>query len=357
MAGRTGALMLAARVGLALIAAALVGAAFLIFDGIDLGLAFREILKQSVGSPFAIRNSLIEAIPITLIGLGVAVAFRAGQFNLGGEGQLYMGALASVLVVLWLPALPAMVLISLALVAGMLGGGLWGGVAGALRSKLGLSEIITTIMLNFIAFWLVSYLVRGPIQDPAGAGYPYTEQIPAKAELPVLGDLVPFGAVLILLAGIVTWLLLERSRAGISIKSLGSGEVAGRFAGVSVERVGFMVMLFAGLLGGLAGAASLLGNEGRLSDFFSPGWGFVGVMTALIGRGTAVGTVVAGLLIGFLTNGIAGAQSVAGIPTATAQILLGTFVLFLIIVNTDVVVRFLKGAAMSLFGRNWKAER
>lgn len=349
--------MLGVRVAIALIAAALVGAAFLLFDGIDLGLAFSEILDQAAGSPFAIRNSLIEAVPITLVGLGVAVAFRAGLFNLGGEGQIYMGALAAVLVVLWLPGLPGVLLILLALVAGMIGGGLWGGIAGALRSRLGLSEIITTIMLNFIAFWLVSYLVRGPIQDPGGAGYPYTEQIPAKAELPVIGELFPFGAILVLLAGLAAWLLLERTRAGISIKSLGSGDAAGRFAGVAVERVGFMVLLIAGLLGGLAGAASLLGNEGRLSDFFSPGWGFVGVMTALIGRGTAAGTVVAGLLIGFLTNGITGAQSVAGIPSATAQILLGVFVLFLIIVNTDIVVRYLKGAASSLLGRTRRADR
>lgn len=357
LAGQADSAMLVARVGVALAAAALVGAGFLLFDGIDLGFAFEEILKQAAGSKFAVQNSLIEAVPITLVGLGVAVAFRAGIFNLGGEGQIYMGALAAVLVVLVIPGLPGPLMILLALLAGMAGGGLWGGIAGGLRSKLGLSEIITTIMLNFIAFWTVSYLVRGPIQDPEGAGYPYTKQIPVKAELPVIGDAIPFGAILILVAGFGIWLLLERTGTGISIKSLGSGDSAGRFAGVAVERTGFVVLMIAGLLGGLAGAASLMGNEGRLSDFFSPGWGFVGVMTALIGRGTAVGTVVAGLLIGFLTNGITGAQSAAGIPSATAEILLGVFVLFLIIVNTDIVARFLGGAAASVTNLVRRSER
>ncbi len=343
-------LMLVVRTLAALIGAGLVGAVFLLIDGVDLAFAFQEILEQAVGSGFAIRNSLVEAVPITLVGLGVAVAFRAGIFNLGGEGQIYMGALAAVLVALHLSGLPGPLLILLALLAGMIGGGIWGGIAGGLRSRLGLSEIITTIMLNFIAFWIVSYLVRGPIQDPEGAGYPYTAEIPAKATLPVFGDVIPLGAVILVAAAIAVWILLERTRAGISIKSLGTGEAAGRFAGLKVERTGFRVLLIAGLLGGIAGAASLLGNEGRLSDFFSPGWGFVGVMTALIGRGTAIGTLVAGLLIGFLTNGITGAQSAAGIPTATAQILLGVFVLFLIIVNTDVVVRLLRRATAGLRG-------
>lgn len=340
--------MLMLRTVAALLAAAVVGGIFLLFDGVDLAFAFEEIVKQSVGSSFAVKNSLIEAVPITLVGLGVAIAFRAGIFNLGGEGQIYMGALAAVLVVLGLSGLPAPLLILLGLVAGMIGGGLWGGIAGGLRSRLGLSEIITTIMLNFIAFWIVSYLVRGPIQDPEGAGYPYTEEIPAKAELPVIGGMIPLGAVLLLVAAVAVWVLLERTRMGIAIKSLGSGEAAGRFAGLKVERTGFSVLLIAGVLGGLAGAASLLGSEGRLSDFFSPGWGFIGVMTALIGRGTAIGTLVAGLMIGFLNSGISGAQSAAGIPTATAQILLGVFVLFLIIVNTDVVVRYLRAAGASL---------
>jgi len=348
MSGHADSVMLVLRTLLALAGAALVGAVFLALDGVDLIYAFEEILDQAIGSGFAIRNSLIEAVPITLVGLGVAVAFRAGIFNLGGEGQIYMGALASVLVALHLPGLPGPVLIALALLAGMVGGGIWGGIAGGLRSRLGLSEIITTIMLNFIAFWIVSYLVRGPIQDPDGAGYPYTKEIPEKANLPVIGDVVPLAAILLVVAALVVWVLLERTRAGISIKSLGTGEAAGRFAGLNVERTGFGVLLIAGLLGGLAGAASLLGNEGRLSDFFSPGWGFVGVMTALIGRGTAIGTLVAGLLIGFLTNGITGAQSAAGIPTATAQILLGVFVLFLIIVNTDLIARLLRRAVAGL---------
>ncbi len=345
------AMMMTLRMGVSVVAAIAVSSILLAAGGFDLQLVYEEILRQSLGSPFAIKNSLIEAVPITLVGLGVAVAFRAGIFNLGGEGQIYMGALAAIGVALGFSGLPGPLLICLTLIAGIIGGALWGGVAGALRSRLGLSEIITTIMLNFIAFWIVSYLVRGPIQDPNSAGYPYTAEIPGRSQLPIVGDLIPTGFLIAVIASAVAWVLLERTKTGIGIKSLGSGEAAGRFAGFRVEMVGFGVMLIAGAMSGLAGAVALLGGgDGRLSDFFSPGWGFIGVMTALIGRGSPIGTLLAGLFVGFLTNGISGAQGTAGVPNSVAQMLLGLFVLFLIISNTDFFVRLAESARASLAG-------
>lgn len=329
---------LIARTSIALAGAALVGALVLTAAGLDLATTWEAIYEGAIGDELAIRNSLLEAVPITITAIGVAIAFRAGLFNLGGQGQIYVGALAAVLVALYLHA-PGAVVIAIALVASMLAAGVWGGIAGVLRARLGLSEIITTIMLNFIAFWLVSYLVRGPIQDPEGDGYPYTREIPEPVQLGLIGDVVPVGAVLMLAVGVAAWLLMDRSRFGLKIKALGEGEAASRFAGIAVPRVTIVAMVIAGALGGLGGTASLLGVQHRLSDFFSPGWGFDAVATALIGRGSPIGTLVAGVFIGFLRSGIQTAEGTAEVPAALAQILLGVVVLFLIIANADLVVR------------------
>lgn len=323
---------------IALIGAAAVGALVLVAAGLDLVTTWEAIYEGAVGNDLAIRNSLHEATPITITAIGVAIAFRAGLFNLGGQGQIYIGALAAVLVALYLHA-PGIVVIVLALLAAMLVGGAWGGIAGALRARLGLSEIITTIMLNFIAFWLVSYLVRGPIQDPGGSGYPYTQEIPLDTQFGLIGDVVPVGAVLMVVVGLLAWLLIDGTRFGLKVKALGEGEAASRFAGIAVPRVTIVAMVLAGALGGLGGAASLLGVQYRLSDFFSPNWGFDAVATALIGRGSPIGTLAAGIFIGFLRSGIQSAEGTAEVPAALAQILLGVVVLFLIIANADLVVR------------------
>lgn len=329
---------LAVRTAIALIGAAVVGAIALAAAGLDLGATWEAIYEGAVGNDVAIRNSLLEATPITITAIGVAIAFRAGLFNLGGQGQIYIGALAAVVIALNVD-LPGPLLVALALAASLVAGAVWGGAAGVLRARLGLSEIITTIMLNFIAFWFVSWLVRGPIQDPEGAGYPYTREVPEGSRLDLLGEVIPIGAIVMVVVAVAAWVLMDRSRIGIQLKALGAGEQATRFAGVATAKVTTMAMALAGALGGLAGAASLLGDQHRLSDFFSPGWGFDAVATALIGRGSPVGTLAAGLFIGFLRSGIQAAQGTAEVPIALAQILLGVVVLFLIIANADLVVR------------------
>lgn len=340
---------LAARTLIALIAAGLVGAIAIMAAGLDLAATTEAVWRGAVGNNIAIRNGFQEAVPITITAIGVAVAFRAGLFNLGGQGQIYIGALAAVLVALYLD-LPGLVVIVLALGVAMLAGAAWGGVAGVLRARLGLSEIITTIMLNFVAFWLVSYLVRGPLQDPDGAGYPYTREVEPQVQLGLVGDVLPVGAILMILVGVAAWVLMDRSLTGVHIKALGAGEPASRFAGISVARITTFSLAVAGALGGLAGAVSLLGNQHRLSDFFSPNWGFDAVATALIGRGSPIGTLIAGIFIGFLRSGIQAAQGTAAVPVALAQIMLGVVVLFLIIANADVVVRSIQRLRLRLWG-------
>lgn len=326
------------RTAVALLGAAVVGIIALSAAGLAIGPTVNAILDGAFGGRVSIRNSLLEATPITITAIGVAVAFRAGLFNLGGQGQIYIGALGAVLVALYV-GLPPLLTILAAMLAAIVLGGVWGGITGVLRARFGLSEIITTIMFNFIAFWIVSYLVRGALMDPDGGGYPYTREVADPLQFGLIGNVVPIGAVIMLLAALAAWVLMDRSRLGIKIKAIGASEPASRFAGLAVGRVTFLVMAIAGSLGGLAGAASLLGDQHRLSDFFSPNWGFDAVATALIGRGSPIGTLAAGVFIGFLRNGIKASQGTAEVPVALAQILVGVVVLFLIIANADLVVR------------------
>jgi ABC-type uncharacterized transport system permease subunit len=347
---------LVVRTFLALLGAAIVGLIALAGAGLEIGRTVDAIIEGAIGSNVAIRNSLLEATPITITAIGVAVAFRAGLFNLGGQGQIYIGALGAVLVALYV-GLPGPITIFLAMLAAIVCGAVWGGITGALRARWNLSEIITTIMFNFIAFWIVSYLVRGSLMDPDGGGYPYTKEVSDSVKLGLIGDMVPIGAILMVLAAIAAWVLMDRSRLGIRIKAIGASEAASRFAGVSVEKVSFMVMAIAGALGGMAGAASLLGDQHRLSDFFSPNWGFDAVATALIGRGSPIGTLVAGVFIGFIRNGIKASQGTAEVPVALAQILIGVVVLFLIIANADLVVRMGQRLRERFAGRKGGSEK
>jgi len=334
--------VIVARAVVAIVGALIVGGVAIAAAGLSPLATFSQLVMAAVGTPTAIRNSLLQAVPITFTALGVAFAFRGGLFNLGGEGQLYAGALGGVAVALAGRSLPGPVLLPAVLLAGALGGTTWGALAGAMRAWLGLSEIISTIMLNFILFWVVSFLVRGPIKDPQGGGYPYTAQVVAGARLPVLAGAVPTGALLALVAAVVLWLLLERTWLGLEIRAVGESCRVARFAGVRVERRLFTLMAVAGLLGGLGGAAELAGNQHRLSDFFSPGWGYDAVAVALIGRGSPFGTLAAGLFFGGLESGSQAIQATAGVPDAVARFVQGAAVLLLIVANTDAVGRALR---------------
>jgi general nucleoside transport system permease protein len=330
------------RTAIAIAGAMAVGGAVVAAAGLDPLSTFRDLVAQSVGSTFAIENSLLEAVPITLAALGVALALRAGLFNLGGEGQIYVGALAGVSVALAGSALPVWALLPSVLVAGFAGGAAWGALPGLLRARLGLSEIITTIMLNFIAFWIVAYLVRGPIQDPKGVGYPYTSEVVTAARLPIVSATVPVGILIAAAVAAAVWIVLERTGLGLDIKAIGEGEPAARFGGVHIRTRIVVAMASAGALAGLAGVCELSGRQYRLSDTFSPGWGFQAVAVALIGRGTALGTLAAGLFFGALSNGVSGLEATAGVPSAVGQLIEGIAVLFLIVANANFVNRLLR---------------
>lgn len=316
------------------------GIAFIAVTGLEVGPAVRAIITGAFGSPGALRETLRQAVPILIAGLGVSYGLRAGLFNIGGEGQIYLGALVAVIVALAVPGLGPLA----ALTAGMLGGALWGGAAGALRAWLRMDEVITTILLNFIAFWGVSYAVNGPLKDPDSSGYPWTEQVDAAVRLGALplGPVrVPVGLVVGLVAAIAVAVVIGRTHHGMELRLVGASRSAATFAGVPVRRRQFQALAVSGALAGLAGAVELIGAQLRLSDFFSPSYGFTAIAVALVGNANPYGCIAAALAFGALRAGAASMERVAQVPVAISLVVQGIVIISLILVRSPIVTRLL----------------
>jgi simple sugar transport system permease protein len=243
-------------------------------------------------------------------------------WNIGGEGQLYVGALAATAVATrGLEGAPAPVVLPLVLAAGAFGGALWGGAAAALRVSRGVSEVLSTILLNFIAALAVAYAVRGPLQEIAGA-YPQSDPIPDGARLPVIPGLLRVHAGLLLAYALplVGWVYLFRSAAGLRLRAVGLSPAAARYAGISPERETVRVLLLSGALGGLAGAVEVCGVAGRLFESFSPGYGFTAIAVALLARLHPAAMIASALFFAALASGAGAMQRTAQVPSVTVQV-------------------------------------
>ena len=305
----------------------------LALSGANVAAAADALVGGSIGSPEAIRQSLIQAVPIMIAGLGVSFALRAGLVNIGADGQLYIGALFAAVVAIFGPPLPWPLAPIVMLVAAALGGFLWGALPGWMRARLGMSEVITTLLLNFVAFWIVSWAVHDPIHDPNGGGYPWTPEIPDVAQLPVLrfaGFYLPSGILLGLGLAVVISFVLHRTQFGFELRLLGDSPEAARWAGVRVSRRIIAALAISGALAGVAGAAELAGNQYRLSDFFSPGFGYTALVVALVGRATPSGTVAAALFFGALAAGGGSMERIAQVPASTGLVVQGTVIAILV---------------------------
>ncbi len=249
-----------------------------------------------------ISDTLVNAAPLILGGLAVGVAFRAGLFNIGVQGQLVMGAIASGYVgFAW--SLPPGIHLIVALLAGILGGAIWGGIVGVLKAKTGAHEVITTIMLNYVALALLSYLLGVGGFQKAGSNQAISNTVKSTARLPHLFDDLHFGLVLALLAAVACWWLLSRSTLGFSIRAVGANPFAARTAGMKIERSYVTVMLISGALAGLVGCSQVLGTRLVVTQDVDAGFGFDAITVALLGRGTPLGIVLAGLLFGAFRAG------------------------------------------------------
>ncbi|HVL94774.1 MAG TPA: ABC transporter permease [Solirubrobacteraceae bacterium] len=284
-----------------------------IFDGTGLNWLLPWISAEDrIIAAQNLQQTLILTTPLILVGLAVAIAFRAGLFNIGGQGQYLVGAMAAVFVGARLQGAPAVLHVLAAVLAAMAAGAAWAGIAGWLRARTGANEVISTIMLNWIAVWLGVYLfgLEGPLQNTTQPSVPVSADVHPSARLPVFwGDPelqgLHIGIFLALLAAGAAWLLLNRSVAGFEIKAVGYNPDAAEYGGINAGRQQIKAMAICGLLAGLAGAMDILGWQFRLAtnDIQTSDVGFLGIAVALLGRNTAGGTVAAALLFGALVNG------------------------------------------------------
>lgn len=282
----------------------------------------------------AITTSLVRACPLLLTGLGVAIAFRAKLWNIGGQGQFLAGALLASYVATACPlsrSLPYALLLSLMMLAGIVAGALWAGAASVLKTSRGVPEVISTIMLNFVAIALLSYLVNGPLQR-TDHSQPATEQLSANAILPVLIPQTSLhaGLLIAIAAAIVVWLLLERTLTGFAIRAVGAGPDAAALHGFGIARVTAAAMAWSGALCGLAGAIELSGVLGNLPEGYAPEYGFNAVAVALLGRLQVGGTVAAALFFGALAAGSENMERAAGIPHELGFVIQATLLLALL---------------------------
>jgi simple sugar transport system permease protein len=278
--------------------------------------AFTALFVGSVGSPRALSETLFAATPLILAGLAVAVGFQAGLFNIGVNGQMMIGGMASLWVGFTLD-LPAIILLPLALVAAIVGGAFWAGIAGFLKAKTGAHEVITTIMLNFIALFLVDYLLKSSLFQAPGRNDPISKAANAGAHFPrFFSDYrLNIGFLIALTAVAIVWWVMYRTTLGFEFRAVGFNPDAGRYAGMNVAWVYVSVMALSGALAGLAGANQILGLEPyRGISNFSGSIGFDAIALALLGRSHPVGVLFAGLLFGALKAGGREMQGAAGVP-------------------------------------------
>ncbi|MDO9590294.1 MAG: ABC transporter permease, partial [Microcella sp.] len=280
-----------------------------------------------------ITETLANATPLIAAGLGVALAFRVGMFNIGGRGQMLIAAAVAGYIGAYIPMPPVIHLI-VALVFGLIGGALWGGLVGLLKARTGAHEVIVTIMLNYIAFYLVSFLLRTPgaLQAP-GQNNPKSGPMLETARFPsLLGEQynLNIGFILVILATAYTWYLLNRSALGFRFRAVGENPHAAQVAGINVKSVYVQVMLIAGALVGLAGVYQVLGNfTGGFAAGLDAGIGFDAITVALLGRSKPWGVFFAGILFGGLKAGSYTMQAAEGIPVDIVLVVQSFIVLFI----------------------------
>ncbi len=322
----------------AVVAALILGGLIMLATGVDLptvGQSFLALLRGSVGSLYAISETLTAAAPLVLAGLGLALGFRAGLFNIGAEGQVVIGGLTAVVAGFSLAGAPAYFALPAALLAGALGGALYASIAGWLRAATGAHEVISTIMLNLISYRLLDYLLRTPFIQKEGRADPISKSVPDAAELPRLltfidANLRVHAGIFLTLAMVaLAYWLLFRSKIGFEFRAAGENPIAARFAGMNAGLTIVLAMGIAGALAGLAGANQVLGVLDRASPGFSAGIGFDAISVALLGRSHPVGVLFAGLLFGGLEAGGRQMQVDAGVSIDLIGIIQALIIVFI----------------------------
>ncbi len=321
---------------LAILIALLLGAIVLLMLGVNPLTAYASMLYGVFGTMSGFTQSIVKATPLLLVGLGICIAYRASVINIGGEGQIILGALMATWFSLQFKTWPGWLLVPATLIMGFLAGASWGFIPGVLKARLGVNEILSTVMLNAVALQLMNLLLRGPLIDPAGVAA--GTFLPQSARLPQqvwLARLVPqtllhTGAIIALVLAVVVYIFLWRTTIGYRIRAVGLSPEASRYAGIPVPFYQALALTLAGGFAGLAGVIEVIGVQHRLLEGVTSGYGFTGIVAALFGGLHPLGLIPASWLFGALLVGADGMQRAVQVPSALIDALLGLLVLLVV---------------------------
>ncbi len=331
------------------IAALCVGAVMLLALKVNPITAYSALFNGAMGSTFGLTQTLVKATPLLLVGSGICIAFRANVINIGGEGQIIVGALMGAWVPLTFHYWPGWALIPATCVMGFLAGAAWGFIPGILKARLRVNEILSTIMMNAIALQLMNLLLQGPLMDPEGIArgtfLAQSAQLPKQAWLARLlpPTLLHSGAIIAVVLALLAYILLWKTTIGYSIRAVGLNPSASRYSGIRVPFYEALSLTLAGGFSGLAGAIEVIGVQHRLMDGLTSGYGFTGIVAALLGGLHPLGLIPASVVFGGLLVGADKMQRAVQVPSSLVTAILG------------IIVLFVSGAA--LWSRRWSAKR
>jgi len=324
-------------VALTLVVGAMIFAAIGVNPARGLYVLFVEPLTQG----WSLQELVVKATPLVLIACGLLVCYLANTWNIGAEGQFVMGGVVGSILPVLLPDFANPLTLPLMLVMGVLGGMAWAAIPAFLKVRFGTNEILTSLMLVYVAQLFLDWLVRGPWRDPAGYNFPESRVFSAAASMPVLGDgRMSIGAIIALLVVAALAVLLSRTLKGFEIKVLGQAPRAGAFAGFSQKKMVVFAFLLAGGLAGLAGIMEVSGSIGQLLPTISPGYGFAAIIVAFLGRLNPLGALVAGLVLALSYIGGESAQIALGVSEKITRVFQGMLLFFVLACDTLILYRF-----------------
>ena len=303
--------------------------------GVNPLFAFKKIFMGSFGSAYGFKETITKAIPLVLIGTGLALAFKAKFWNIGAESQLLMGAIFGTWVGLnWGPSLPSIVIVPLMFIAGFIGGALWGVIPAILKLRFSINEVISTLMLNYICSEFLTLLITGPWKSKKKFGFPYTDDLPDSAILSAFpGSRIHMVTlVLAVLAAVVLAVIVYRTRFGYEVRVIGENADAAKYAGINFNRTTIFIMIISGGMAGLAGLGEVAGIHHYLSypDSISSGYGFTAIIVAWLAKLNPIYVIFSGLFFSGVLVGGDAIQISLGLPAATVEIVNGTMLIFLI---------------------------
>ncbi len=293
--------------------------------------AYGVMLKGAFGSRFAVSETLSRATPLMFTGLAVAIAFRAKFWNIGAEGQFYAGAIGVSLVGTGLVTLPLWVMTPLILATGFVFGGLLLLVPALLKTQIQVDEVVTTLLLNFIVVLLVSYLVEGPLKDPTALGWPQGVSVITNATLPRLLGRTHLGLMLAILSAVFVWVLNSRTVWGYQMRAVGANQHAALFAGIPINKVIFYTALLSGGLAGIGGVSEVAGLKGYLSLDLSPGFGYTGIIVAMLAQLHPIGVLISAIFIAAIYVGADAMSRAANLPSYLADVIVSVSLLCMMV--------------------------